>query len=289
MEKTSGTEAFERRFNKKVVPDERKVQEIEQILNADPEVRASQQKHLDFLKSQFANVVAFLATVEDVGTHESLIRPLVHSVSELKVEVEHTYKQDKTPADAFLGKCKYTSTPVIDILQKLEIKTADPKDLDLLNIDFNILGVTPNKLMPKAFELFDRIAPDKVSRDTIRVFIDEVARGYRINAYHNLTHGFSVCQVFYFMWSVSPRLQKFLDVDEMYIGCVASFSHDIGHSSALSPSREKQPLPRQLEPLLRQVHSRQVCPRTHPRLQDPRDFQAKSEHARVLRQRGRLT
>lgn len=209
------------------------MRDIEQILSAEPQVKAIQEKHLQFLKTQFANVVAYLATVEDAGMHESLIRPLVHSVSELKIEVEHTYKQDKTPADAFLGKCKFTSTPVIDILQKLEIKTADPKDLDILNIDFNILGISPNNLKPKAFELFDRIAPEKVSRETIKVFIDEVARGYRINPYHNFTHGFSVCQVFYFMWSVSPRLQKFLDVDEMYIGCVASFSHDIGHRNFL--------------------------------------------------------
>lgn len=194
-------------------------------------MRTAHEAHLSFVQGQFTNAVDYISTVEDVDVQERLLSPLVYSVSELKTAAEDTFKRDRLPKEAFLAKCAYTENPLIDILQRLEIRTESIHDLDLLNINFNILGLTPNELKVKSFDLFDRISPEKVSRDNIKVFIDEVEKGYRINPYHNFTHGFSVCQVFYYMWSVSPRLQKFMDVDEMYIGCVASFAHDLAHRS----------------------------------------------------------
>ena len=82
---------------------------------------------------------------------------------------------------------------MIDIVQQLVIPEAEAKDFNILNINFNILGLKTRDLKAKAVELFQLIAPEKVGKDTVAAFVHEVAKGYKINPYHSFSHGFSVC------------------------------------------------------------------------------------------------
>lgn len=159
------------------------------------------------------------------GVMESYLKML----DELELTAEYLLKEHKTDYEAFRVKCRLSNTPMIDIVNELQIERTDRESLNVLNIHANILGLTTSDCESLLFDLLDRVAPAKLERKLLKDFLKALAREYRLNPYHNFTHGLSVTQVFYYMWSSSARLQRCLNLDDVYVGCLASISHDVGH------------------------------------------------------------
>lgn len=204
---------------------------IEGLISCKPETGDKFKKDLDFIQKQFDEAVStFSSSGSGDSFQANLLEGYLHLLSGVRDRVQDEVKTYLTDAEAFHLLAAKTKLNVIDILQSKKVAAADPKEFNnILDINFNILGLTVKDLKMKALEHFTRIAPPSLDRKVIQVFIDEVAGGYQINPYHNFTHGFGVAQVFYYMWSISPNLQKILDSDAMYIGCIAGLGHDVGH------------------------------------------------------------
>lgn len=163
--------------------------------------------------------------------NEAMLDPYFRILDQLELTAEYHLKETLTDVEAFKLKCKLSGTHLVDVAERLNIKKVTASEVNILNIHINLLGLTISDVKATIFSLLDRSAPAQVKRKTLTNFIDHVAREYRINPYHNFTHALSVGQVFFYMWSSSPKLQRLLNVDEMYVGCLACIAHDIGHSS----------------------------------------------------------
>lgn len=202
------------------------------MANAQQKVRKVLVSQLDFVVVQFAAAreVAFQGE-KDLLDSSAILEPYFGILDQLELTAEYHLKESLTDFESFKLACQLSETPLLDVVERLDIKKVDACEVSILNIHANLLGLTVADVKKTLFNLLDRVAPTGVGRETLNFFLDAVARQYRINPYHNFTHCLSVSQVFYYMWSSSPKLQKLVNVDEMYIGCIACIGHDIGHRS----------------------------------------------------------
>lgn len=164
---------------------------------------------------------------------ECLLPGLVNSYETLVSETETSWKTEtQTDVETFKKKIQVLKPgTTIDLVQHMTLARSDVRNFDLMNINFNLLGLGGNDMKLKTVEMFKRIAGEEIPESIIPRFVDEVYSGYKINPYHNFSHGFSVCQVFFYMWHMSPGLQKIANQADLYAGCVGSLCHDIGHRS----------------------------------------------------------
>jgi hypothetical protein len=187
---------------------------------------------LDLIVAQFAAAREIVVQGEDdLFDSAAILDPYTRVLDQLELTAEYHLKKSLTDFESFKLTCQLNGTPLLDVVEKLDVKKIDASEVNILNIHTNLLGLTIVDVKKTLFNLLDRVAPAEVSRKTLDTFLDAVARQYRINPYHNFTHCLSVSQVFYYMWSSSSKLQRLLNVDEMYVGCIACIAHDIGHRS----------------------------------------------------------
>lgn len=201
-------------------------------------------KQLKLLVTQFnAAYEALTENEEGFLGKEELLDPYIELVYQLQLSAEYYLAENLTNVEAFNAICGLAGVSPLEIINKLKFPKLKPEEVNILNIHANILGLTIRDVKTKVIELIDRVAPPSLSRTTISTFVDCLARQYRLNPYHNFTHCLSVTQIFYYMWSSSPGIQKVINVDEMYIGCLASLCHDLGHRKVYLRSWQKQQLP----------------------------------------------
>lgn len=210
---------------------------------------------VEFIEAQFkAALERFNLSPNKEFMRESILHPYIEMLNEVNVSVEYCMKLNKTDFEAFKEKCQIKHFELIDIVQNMVVPKASVEQFQIDNIDFNILGLTIKELQVKSAELLASMAPEKLCPKIIPIFVEEVCKGYRLNPYHNYTHGFSVAQLFRHIWTTSPSVQKFINKDEAFVGCIASLSHDIGHrKQTTQPSRKEQRFPPKHWSLLRKV------------------------------------
>lgn len=212
-------------------PPHLQLTKIDALLASKSESAGLFQSELQLIRQQFDEATTKLSSSTSTDSFKAdLLKGHLHMLSELRDRVQNAVKQELTDTEAFNLLATHTKVDVIDIVSRNKVARADPKDFNnFLDINFNLLGLQVSDLKAKAIDHFTRIAPPTLDKHTIHTFVEEVAAGYQINPYHNFTHGFGVAQVFYYMWSISPGLQKLLDSDAMFVGCIAGLGHDIGH------------------------------------------------------------
>ena len=184
-----------------------------------------------FLKDQFKRAVEYISKTSSPDIMcDCVLQPHMDMIRQLELAVEN-FMRDETQTDfeAFKLKSLIYNKPLIDLTKEIKILRSDVREFDLMDLNFNILGLSISEIKLKAIELFKRISPEELHENIIPVFVNEVAKGYRVNPYHTFTHGFSVCQYFFYMRQISPKLQQIFQLGDLYVGCISSLSHDIGH------------------------------------------------------------
>ena len=194
-----------------------------------------------FLEEIFERTMSYASSLSTTSrpVSESLLPGILNAYDGLLNETETTWKKaTQTDVEAFKQKTDLLRPgTMIDLVRRTDIPRSDVRNFDLMNINFNLLGLGGNDMKLKTVEMFKRVAGEDIAENMIPKFVDEVYSGYKINPYHNFSHGFSVCQVFFYMWHMSPGLQKMADQIDLFAGCVGSLCHDIGHRSfKVSPS-----------------------------------------------------
>lgn len=258
------------------------------MIDANEIARKLVQNQLKIVVAQFSAAYEALVQSEDqfLGK-EDMLDPYLDLLEQIQLTAEYYFAEEMTNLEAFRAVCNMAGVPIVSIADKQHIPKLQAKDVNILNIHANVLGLTIKDVKTKVIELMDRVAPTGLNRQTIVAFTDSLARQYRLNSYHNFSHCLSVCQIFYYMWSVSPGIQKVINVDDMYIGCIASLCHDLGHRKIDSSSRPQQRVPLQDEPFLLAAVLEQERLGARPRLLGTPDYQAQSECLGMLRQKGR--
>jgi hypothetical protein len=257
------------------------------VLSASERAKKITHNQLQIVVAQFKAAWEALSQPEsDFFGKEELLDPYIDLLDNLQLSAEYYMAEDMTNVEAFKKTCELRGVKLLDIIEKQQIQKIQAKDINILNIHANILGLTIKDCKLKVVELLDRVAPSGVNRSTLRAFADCLARQYRLNSYHNFTHCVSVCQIFYYMWSVSPGIQRVINVDDMYIGCLASLCHDLGHRTLLSPSRQEQRVPRKGRALLLTSEPGQEHLGARPYFLGSSDHPSQGQRARVLRQTG---
>jgi hypothetical protein len=231
---------------------------IEQVLNGDRDVNDKYQKEFHFIKSQHETVVQFVnKKVIGDTVEETLFFSLMQSINKLRSEVEAESGYNFNCYQNFRRKYARQDLEVIEEMIHYDASIIGEEEFDVCNINSNILTLSITEIETKAFELLCLVAPETTEKQELKSFVHHVSRAYPHNPYHNFTHGYAVMQVFYVFWKESNQLQKFLNANDLFVGCVASLGHDIGHRKIIgNESRQEQrllqrpgPHPGQAEPL----------------------------------------
>ena len=83
------------------------------------------------------------------------------------------------------------------------------------------------------FKQFDLLEYLNISKKEMLTFIQEIAKRYQLNAYHNFTHAFSLTQVAYTMINTEIALLDIFDRKDMVAILIAGLGHDIDHRKFL--------------------------------------------------------
>lgn len=157
----------------------------------------------------------------------------------LKKKAENEYLLAMSNTRAFHIKSWLKEIPLVkcyeEEFQTLENKLSVPNVLDIHSRVFEIpqhmLALESQRILAKT-----KTSPH-VSLHNIQNFVNQALRCYHPVAYHNFSHAFSVLQLFYHISQISPRIKKLLSPEQLYIGLVASISHDLGHRKSNKPGR----------------------------------------------------
>jgi hypothetical protein len=214
---------------------------IEQVLNGDRDVNEKYQREFHFLQSQHETVVQFVNKKVVSGTvEETLFYSLMQSINKLRLEVEAESGYNFNCYQNFRRKYARQDLEVIEEMIHYDASIIGEEEFDFLNINSNILMLSITEIEAKAFELMCLIAPQSAEKQEIKSFVHHVSRGYPHNPYHSFTHAYAVMQVFYVFWHDSPQFQKCLNANDLFIGCVASLGHDIGHRKIIDNESRKE-------------------------------------------------
>jgi hypothetical protein len=214
---------------------------IEQVLNGDRDVNDKYLREFQFLKSQHENIIEFTKKKVLTDTlEETLFYSLMQSINKLRLDVEAESGLNFNCYQNFRRKYARQDLEVIEEMIHYDASIIGEEEFDFLNINSNILTLSISEIEAKAYELMCLVAPQSAEKHELKAFVQQVSRGYPHNPYHNFTHGFAVMQVFYVFWMESPQLQRCLNANDLFVGCIASLGHDIGHRKIMGNESWKE-------------------------------------------------
>lgn len=157
----------------------------------------------------------------------------------LKKKAENEYLLAMSNTRAFHIKAWLKEIPLVacyeEQFQTLENKLSVP---NVMNIHSRVFEIPQHMLALESQRILAKTKTSPhVSLNNIKNFVNHALRCYHPVAYHNFSHAFSVLQLFYHMSQISPRVKKFLSAEHLYMGLVASISHDLGHCKSNKPGR----------------------------------------------------
>lgn len=139
-------------------------------------------------------------------------------LSECKKKLDNYHKMKLSDAEAYKLKFQRKGKGFIDICEKMVLSNFDTDNkMDLTNINYPIFCLKNNQLVDYTVQLFMATKPSHVSDQSVKDIAYTIAINYNIVPYHNYTHGFSVAQFFYYMWTTSDDVKKWVLEEEVFI------------------------------------------------------------------------
>ena len=208
---------------------QRKIDYIRLLLNDDPSIK----KYSDQYKLVCEDVEGCYKRFKgkaDVNVMGIILDEKNRMLKEAKRKQDNLHKMKLTDIEAFKLKFQRKKKKIIDICDRMVLSGFEVKeDFPMININVPIFCYSNNALVQHATRMLLECKPDHVNREIIPDLAYTVAINYNIVPYHNYTHAFSVAQVFFYMWSTSDTIKKYIDRDDFFIGLIACLGHDLRH------------------------------------------------------------
>lgn len=209
-----------------------KIETFNSWLQVDEKIAEELKKEADFVRECVTQTLKHYSESEHSDSDKAdASKHLFQLIENLRLVLHLKIRESRTDYEAFIlkSKIKNSEDAHVEVYKELDIKKSNPEEFDILNIEFNLLGLTIKELRKLAFDFLCSIAPENIPKEAIQVYVNEAAQGYLINPYHNFTHGFSVMQVYHYLYATSKDLQALISPERHFVGCVSSLTHDIGH------------------------------------------------------------
>lgn len=137
---------------------------------------------------------------------------------ECKNKLDNYHKMKLSDVEAYKLKFQRKGKGFIDLCEKMVLSNFDTDSkMELTNINYPLFCLKNNQLVDYTIKLFMETKPSHVSEQSVRDIAYTIAINYNIVPYHNYTHGFSVAQFFYYMYTRSELVKKWIPQEEVFI------------------------------------------------------------------------